>query len=172
MWMKRSRPNGMICDEWRNDFLQFVADIGKRPSDKHKLFVADESKPIGPGNFVWKESMVCKVDGEDEKTYRARFQRAYRQLRPGKYKEYGRKARYGISREEYVALRKKQKNKCAICGNAEQRKVRGKVTELSVDHCHNTGKVRALLCFSCNSGLGSFKDDIDRLRKAVDYLER
>lgn len=40
-----------------------------------------------------------------------------------------------------------------------------------VDHCHDTGKVRGLLCFNCNVGIGSLQDDIEMLRKAIKYLE-
>jgi hypothetical protein len=42
---------------------------------------------------------------------------------------------------------------------------------LSIDHCHNTGKVRGLLCDHCNKGLGLFKDNIDYLNKAIEYLK-
>ncbi len=45
-----------------------------------------------------------------------------------------------------------------------------KVKKLHVDHCHTSGKVRGLLCYNCNNGLGRFKDDIIVLKKAVDYL--
>lgn len=54
---------------------------------------------------------------------------------------------------------------CQICNEEDRR-------ELSVDHCHSTGKVRGLLCDNCNKGLGLFRDREDLLNKAVDYLRR
>jgi hypothetical protein len=41
---------------------------------------------------------------------------------------------------------------------------------LSVDHCHKTGKVRALLCIPCNTGIGSFHDNIETMKAAITYL--
>ena len=42
---------------------------------------------------------------------------------------------------------------------------------LAVDHCHNKGEVRGLLCYSCNIALGLFKDDINKLKSAISYLQ-
>ncbi len=77
------------------------------------------------------------------------------------------KAMYGITSEEYKALHTAQKGKCAICGTAPTTK-RG----LHVDHCHETGKVRGLLCHGCNTALGSFKDNTNLLNNAINYLKR
>lgn len=43
---------------------------------------------------------------------------------------------------------------------------------LHVDHCHTTGKVRGLLCYNCNSGIGRFKDNVEVMQKAIEYLNR
>jgi hypothetical protein len=61
----------------------------------------------------------------------------------------------------------KQGSKCAICGGVEIKHVYGWPT----DHCHSTGDIRGILCTSCNSGLGLFKDDIKRLQAAIAYLK-
>ena len=55
---------------------------------------------------------------------------------------------------------------CAICGIT----VDPTHKQLSVDHCHNSGKVRGLLCTLCNTALGSFKDDPELLQKAINYV--
>lgn len=64
------------------------------------------------------------------------------------------KTKFGITPEEYDAMLHKQRGKCAICRQPE--KVVGK--SLAVDHDHKTGKVRGLLCGSCNQLLGIFED--------------
>ena len=77
-------------------------------------------------------------------------------------------AKYGIGVEEYEALRLAQGNRCAICGTDDPASNAG---EWHVDHCHESGAVRGLLCSRCNIGLGYFKDDPARLTAAIKYLE-
>lgn len=74
--------------------------------------------------------------------------------------------RYGISGSDYAALRERQGNRCAICNNPSPA---GK--NLYVDHCHQTGVVRGLLCGACNLGLGKLGDTLADLRRALKYLE-
>jgi hypothetical protein len=79
---------------------------------------------------------------------------------------------YKITEDEYSALYSEQRGLCAICGEMESKIHRnGTQLQLSVDHNHATGEVRALLCSSCNVGLGSFKDDPVRLAAAITYLQ-
>ena len=70
---------------------------------------------------------------------------------------------YGISFEDYTAMTSEQNNCCGLCGCPSNR--------LVVDHCHKTGRVRKLLCFSCNNLIGLAKDDPDLLRRAATYVE-
>lgn len=72
--------------------------------------------------------------------------------------------RYGLACVEYNQKLKDQGGVCAICGKPDRRR-------LSVDHDHDTGAVRGLLCSRCNSGIGFMDDDLTRLRAAVRYLE-
>lgn len=76
--------------------------------------------------------------------------------------------RYGLSAEQYAEMLDKQGGKCAICGATEPG---GRDRVWQVDHCHDSNKVRGLLCGLCNRGLGQFRDDADRLRAAADYLD-
>lgn len=81
--------------------------------------------------------------------------------------------RYNITIDDYNELLNKQNGVCAICGNNET-VIHGKSGELkplSVDHCHVTGKVRGLLCSSCNLSLGGFKDNVKTLKSAIKYLK-
>lgn len=74
---------------------------------------------------------------------------------------------YGMELDDYHALLKRQNGVCAICKqppNAQR-------TRLSVDHDHTTGRVRGLLCSSCNFAIGLMREDPARLRRAMDYLQ-
>lgn len=65
---------------------------------------------------------------------------------------------YGITSEEYTSLVDKQQGVCRICGKPEVRiTISGKVSGLSVDHDHVTGRVRGLLCWKCNTRMGYFE---------------
>lgn len=81
-------------------------------------------------------------------------------------------AKYGLTFDEYTAMRVAQSDLCAICGSPEWVVAGGKIKPLAIDHCHSTGRVRALLCHACNHALGKMADDPARLRAAADYLER
>lgn len=81
---------------------------------------------------------------------------------------------YGISIEDYERMYSDQWGMCAICGTQKKSAVksnagRGKV--LCVDHCHDSGKVRHLLCGNCNTMLGMSNDDLFVLQNAVDYVK-
>lgn len=84
------------------------------------------------------------------------------------------KARYGITVDEYDGMHERQQGLCAICGNSEPNvdKRTGEPMRLSVDHDHETGRVRGLLCQKCNRALGLLDDDVDRLKWAIDYLQK
>ena len=72
--------------------------------------------------------------------------------------------RYGISAEEFETLWDKQNGACAVCGTSFND------NEYRIDHDHDTGKVRGLLCVSCNAGIGLLKDSPKVLLNAVKYL--
>lgn len=74
--------------------------------------------------------------------------------------------KYNITIEDYDKLLAEQDGKCKICGITPE----GHGQYLAVDHCHETGTIRGLLCTKCNVSLGNFKDDAVLLAKAVDYL--
>lgn len=84
------------------------------------------------------------------------------------------KHKYGVDLVWYEEQLKKQNYSCAICGIKENKVDRGGRAELSfaVDHCHTTGKVRGLLCNQCNRALGMFKDSIELINNAIDYLRK
>lgn len=79
---------------------------------------------------------------------------------------------YGITQEQHDALFEQQGGKCWICEEPETMPDgrSGKTRALAVDHCHETGAVRGLLCGRCNRGIGLLKDSPDLLGKAIQYL--
>ncbi len=81
--------------------------------------------------------------------------------------------KYKITSIEYEQLVIAQNNKCSICDKPEISidKTNGKLRDLSVDHNHETGKIRGLLCTGCNIGIGLFKENSQILKKAIEYLK-
>lgn len=102
---------------------------------------------------------VCrKCRTQQTYAWRIRTNRDAPKPRPG----YSREHLYGLSETAFKELVTKQRNLCKICE-----------CEMGcphVDHCHQTGAVRGLLCQNCNTGIGMLKDSPERLRKALDYL--
>lgn len=85
---------------------------------------------------------------------------------PEKYAKRDRQSRmlreYGLTEDQYQALLDSQSSRCAIC--------RGALTSPHVDHDHSTGRVRGILCFTCNTALGKFHDSVEVLESAIEYL--
>lgn len=82
-------------------------------------------------------------------------------------KHYAVSKNYNITAERFEEMLVEQNNVCAIC----KRGPNGRRDKLHIDHNHVTGKVRGLLCHSCNVSIGHFNDDIDMLQSAINYLE-
>lgn len=74
------------------------------------------------------------------------------------------KSLYGLTPQSFNAMLEKQRSKCAIC----ETELTNKNTH--IDHCHNAGHVRGLLCSRCNQAIGLLDENIDRLKKAEKYL--
>lgn len=90
----------------------------------------------------------------------------YRLKNPEKRKSTVLMNKYGIGLEQYNEMLTIQNNVCKICKTSDP----GPKNMFCVDHCHKTGKVRGLLCYYCNTGLGFLRDDIDNMVAAIAYL--
>ncbi len=91
------------------------------------------------------------------------------------HREVRRFTKYGLTPEEGQKIVNIAGNKCEICGGTEKIKLRGKTRGLCIDHNHDTGHVRGLLCDRCNQGLGKFQVDskyVYLLEKAMQYIKR
>jgi hypothetical protein len=101
---------------------------------------------------------VCRYSMRNRETERARhraYQKERRATQPELVRRLWEKAVYGKCKEELG------EQKCAICASTEK---------LHIDHNHETGVVRGLLCGTCNAGIGMFRDKIELLKNAIDYL--
>lgn len=112
--------------------------------------------------------MVNEWRSNHVEEHRARV-KEWRDANPEKHADMSARWRYGLPMGTYAKMLAAQDEKCAICrtdtpgGNAIRR--------FHVDHCHETGTIRGLLCTSCNNGLGRFQHREDLLQAAIRYLE-
>ncbi len=107
---------------------------------------------------------------EHRKEYSAKYNAAHREeqrLAAVRYRTehpgFKRQYLYGLTPEEFAARVALQDGRCAVCQEP--------MTKMCVDHDHDTGLVRGILCSPCNSGLGMFRDDPERLVAALIYLD-
>ena len=81
---------------------------------------------------------------------------------------------HGITVDDYDRMFDNQDGKCAICGTTNPHGEGSNSTylkNLSIDHCHKTGRIRGLLCNKCNRGIGLLQDDSELLQRAIEYLK-
>ena len=88
-----------------------------------------------------------------------------------KTQEFWLKHRYGITLCTYTEMLISQNSSCAICSSTVPYPSLPERKTFCVDHDHETGKIRGLLCMPCNRSLGQFKDDATILRNADDYID-
>lgn len=104
----------------------------------------------------------CRVKREKQRYNNQTYERVYR--------PYILKSKYGITVDDYKEMLEQQGGKCAICGTDDGKSAKNTKT-FSVDHCHDTGRVRGLLCNNCNRGIGLLGDNPETLNRAINYLE-
>lgn len=127
--------------------MKWCRDCGEvKPLEE---FVRNKSASSGRGSY-------CKL------CQNARGNESRQRLHGGS-REYHLRRRYGIGAKAFGEMLEAQDGKCLICEKPEPE---------HVDHDHETGKVRGILCFNCNQGLGNFRDDMRSLIRAVNYLMR
>lgn len=92
---------------------------------------------------------------------------AMRERSPELRRKYRLSSMYGMAIEDYDHMIKTQGDKCAICKRSDPN---SKYNQWHIDHCHETGVIRGILCSTCNVGLGNFYDNPDLLLAAAQYL--
>ena len=130
-------------------------------------FGANRKNGDGKQNYC-KPCCVASVTASRRRNPAAHRQasKAWRDANPGHHADLNARWRYGIEVGTYDRMLAQQQGLCAICGTDDPKPAR----RFHVDHCHETGVVRGLLCTNCNTGLGQFKHSIDLLSKAQKYL--
>jgi hypothetical protein len=120
--------------------------------EKQRAYRAANPEKIAEGNRAYRAANPEKL-------------RAYYEANREKMIEKQKIRRFGITSAEYDQMVMAQCGTCGICGEPEAPK-----TRLSVDHDHDTGKLRGLLCGSCNRGIGLLQDSPELLNRASAYL--
>lgn len=146
----------LSCREWKpsSEFNHHPTGLGKMQSRCRpcKAKECNERYHADPGRHAVRQKVWA--DANRDKVRKARYSHSLR-------------TKYGVDIEEYEAMFRTQKGRCAICQSAEPGR---HCHYFAVDHCHKTGVVRGLLCLNCNDGLGRFGDSAEMLVAAAAYL--
>jgi ferredoxin-like protein FixX len=118
--------------------------------------------------FFYKERR--NVDGLTSSCRKCRNKEAlkWQQANPESKRNTHLKAKFNITVKQFNEMLQLQNFCCAICMSPTPK---GRGT-FHVDHCHETGKIRGILCHDCNTGIGKLGDSLESIKKAVSYLER
>jgi hypothetical protein len=151
--------------------LAWLLQTGEWP-DRSVFFIDEDPTNLRFSNLKLAEHKAVRIQQEDGSV---KYKMSAEQAR-----HYGLVRYYNIGLTEYAQMFADQGGVCGICKKPEAAKLPGRKTgltesrvrDLSVDHCHKTGKIRELLCNSCNHILGEAKDDPQVLRAAADYLDK
>ena len=137
---------------------------GNKPQDK----MTATPKKYPQGHFNKKPCKVCEKEFEPKApSHLTCSQKCADRSHMDRYLQ----RNYSITSEDYYALLGEQDCKCKICNGEGFTMAKHHKLKLVVDHCHNTGQVRGLLCHNCNRALGLFKDSAKSLSRAINYLE-
>lgn len=131
--------------KWRSENREKAREISRRSNQKRRV--------------------------ENPEVIRA-YQASYREQNREILSDKERQRRFGVTRQDYAEMFHHQNGVCAICSQPETATRLGRVKALSVDHNHQTGAVRGLLCSDCNTGIGKLKENRNILLSAIQYLDK
>lgn len=139
---------------------QYRRDNRKKTNERQQRYRADNPERTNAYSRKWRAENPEKV---------AASLRSWEERHQEHRRNYNRmvslRKLYGMSLEEYENIMERQDGGCAICGRKP-----GSKRKHHVDHDHETGKIRGILCSQCNTGLGMFSDDIEKMKTACIYL--
>jgi len=143
------------CSRTYKNLKQAVKTYKKCPKCKRNLEINNFYRNNGYGDGYQSRCIDCRTSSKREEwalTPSAEFTRKIM-------------IKYGLTRSDYENLLQEQEGRCKICAE-----LFSDVLLPKIDHSHLTGKVRGILCHSCNVGLGNFKDSIEVLESAKNYI--
>lgn len=128
--------------------------------------VCDTTKPLSD-YYVSRKKLLPYKSAYNNECKVCACSRVKRNTDPQRVRENSLKRTYGITQKDYDIMLEQQGGKCACCGTTEHQT---RWNNFCVDHDHTTGKVRGLLCKSCNIALGELNDNVDTIKKMISYL--
>lgn len=176
----RSRPDGrrIYCQACTRE-MKRKYDLAKKPAPVQLAMpltricsICKQEKPLTAFKrgvayqYGYRPQCLACYQDKYREADRGRLSRKNRNETPESRRRRRVRHMYRISTEDYQRLFQDQEGLCWICQRPSERR------RLLIDHDHSTGAVRGLLCPSCNTGLGYFRDDPARLARAIDYLSR
>ena len=145
--------------EKRKAYLERWKEANKKERNEYfKQYREANKNKIKEANHRWHEANKQKQSEYNQRYYKNNKEK----IREAHYL-----TNYNITVEERNKMSEEQKGICPLClkHESELNKI------LIVDHNHTTGKVRKLLCDSCNRGIGLLRENVDILKRAIEYLE-
>lgn len=157
-----SNKDSLLVKQRERNRLHYLANQEKH---KAKTKAWQEANPERAAELQreYRERHKDRLNANRKAYYEANKPKAKEQTRAAKIRS------YGLTQEMFDSMLKEQGGRCAICATDKPSR---RDSTFRIDHCHATGKVRGLLCMSCNSALGMFRDSIPALQKAIEYLTR
>ncbi len=136
-------------------------------SEPVRKLTFDDKNPL---NLKWEN--IKETADHTSREGKKKYLQEYRKANPEKEKARGLRDSFGISIEQFNQMLLSQKGCCSICDLPETASRNGKIKALAVDHDHETGVIRSLLCTKCNVALGAVNDSEDHLQKMISYLKK
>lgn len=167
----RTAPQGRNCTKckvWK-PFAEFNKQAGqwqgRRPhcrecqSAQTRVYSAANQEKINARAAVYRSTRREELARKSREYHEDNRELVLARMRAGSLKH-----EYGITPEQYAAIFDSQGGVCCLCGRPPKTK------QLSVDHCHESGQIRGLLCQPCNAALGRMGDNEEGVLRALDYL--
>ena len=169
-WFER-KTNNILCEEWLN-FPSFIEGVGDRPSKDHYL-VRLQDGLFSPNNYKWEQHLRKRDDESFSEWYKRKRENRISKF-PLMESARNLKRKYNLSLDEYNQKLENQKFVCEICGKSETSLDgrTGGTKRLAVDHDHKSGKIRGLLCWSCNTVIGKIGESLDLLDAMKTYITK